>query len=123
VNLQHETGLLAQLSCSFDAGLHRHALVVGDNGVIETNYPNHTSDQQPATFTITHGNSFTPRIERPGFAQTDGFLAEFESFADTIAHGEDHWTGVTTDESIDIARTLEAIAKSFQTGKVTSLEP
>jgi predicted dehydrogenase len=122
-NLYHKNGVLAQLSCSFDAGLHRHALITGDNGVIETKYPNHTSNQQPAAFTVTQGNSFAPKIEELSFVQTNGFFAEFESFADTIARGSEYWTGVETDESIDIAKTLEAIALSFQTNKVVDVEP
>ncbi len=39
--IDFESGLLAQISCSFATGFHRHALIAGDNGIIETDYTNH----------------------------------------------------------------------------------
>jgi predicted dehydrogenase len=114
-NLEHEDGLLAQFSCTFDAGLHRHALIIGDGGVIETGYPNHTNTR-PSSFRIVHGASFTPEVEDISFPQIDGFLAEMEAAAAMITSGERQWPGVDATQSIDIARTLEAIARSAKTG-------
>ena len=41
--LRYADGRIAQLSCAMDGGGHRQALVVGTDGVLETEYLNHTA--------------------------------------------------------------------------------
>jgi xylose dehydrogenase (NAD/NADP) len=110
--LEFANGLLAQMSCSFAACYHRHALIAGDKGTIETTYLNHPPIGGPPTLTIRRGltvNDVPETIEVPS---CDGFLAEAESFQKLVAYGPEHWTGATPDESIDIALTLDAILQS-----------
>ena len=113
--LEFSSGLIAQISSSFDTALHRHATIVGTRAVIQTGYSNHTSN--PATFVIRSGygqDGIEKTVPAPGMS---GFLAEAESFADLIQHGPPGWNGVTNQESVDILVTLEAILLSAQTGK------
>ena len=119
--LEHSSGLLAQISCSFGTAVHRHALIAGEAGVIETSYSNHTSADQPAVLQIKRGTSWEARYETVSLLETNGFLAEVESFADMITIGSDSWTGIRSNESIDVARTLEAIAASARSRSAVEL--
>jgi predicted dehydrogenase len=115
-SLEHGNGLLAQISTSFATARHRHAFIAGDAGSIGTTYLNDTSAAFPAILEVKRGTGWDAQRETIENATTDGFLAEAESFCDLVTHGWDRWTGVTPDESIDIAVTLEAIAASARTG-------
>lgn len=114
--LEFPSGALAQISCSFATAFHRHALIVGDGGTIETTYLNHPPVGGPPILTIRRGttNAVVPEIVEvpPG----NGFLAEAESFERLLRHGPEQWTGATPEESIDIALTLDAILESARSG-------
>jgi hypothetical protein len=43
--LHYADGRRAQLSCAMDAANHRHAIIAGTAGTIESEYLNHTSTQ------------------------------------------------------------------------------
>jgi predicted dehydrogenase len=104
-------GVLAQISCSFATAFHRHAIIAGDDGIIETDFTNHAWAGQPAV-KLRRGLGFrTPyeTLECPG---GDGFRLEAEEFAKLANGDQTEWHGASPDESLDIARTLDAIAKS-----------
>lgn len=115
--LEHANGVLAQISCSFGTAVHRHAIIAGSEGAVETSYSNHTSPLLPAVLQLKRGTSWEAAYERVALPETNGFLAEAESFADFVA-GSGPWTGATPDQSVDIARTLDAIAASAR-GRVS----
>jgi predicted dehydrogenase len=115
-SLEFASGLLAQVSCSFATTRHRHAFIAGDLGSIRTTYFNDTSDALPPLLEVKRGGGLDAKPEIIETAQTNGFLAEAESFAQLVRHGWKRWTGVTPEESIDIALTLEALATSARTG-------
>jgi predicted dehydrogenase len=115
-SLEFAGGLLAQISTSFATARHRHAFIAGDAGSIGTTYLNDTSAAFPATLELKRGTGWDAQRETIVNAVTSGFLAEAESFCDMLMHGPERWTGVTAEESIDIALTLEALAKSARTG-------
>jgi D-xylose 1-dehydrogenase (NADP+, D-xylono-1,5-lactone-forming) len=121
--LEFASGLLAQMSCSFATCYHRHALIAGDNGTIETTFLNHPPIGGPPTLTIRRGVAITVTPETIEVAGGNGFLAEAESFQKLVAHGPEHWTGATPDESIDIALTLDAILQSARSGASVTLSP
>jgi xylose dehydrogenase (NAD/NADP) len=110
--LEFGGGLLAQATCSFDACLHRQALIAGSGGTIQTTFLNHTSVSAPGSLQLRVGfdtNAIDSVVET---AAANGFLAEAESFAALIHEGPAHWNGATPEESIDIALTVEAILQS-----------
>jgi xylose dehydrogenase (NAD/NADP) len=113
--LEFENGIFAQVSCSFATAYHRHALIAGDEGIIETTYLNHPPIGGAPEIFLRRGVTVNTPRERIETAGGNGFLGEAESFQRLVAHGPAHWTGATPEESIDIAATLEAIAKSAKT--------
>lgn len=115
-SLEFADGLLAQISCSFATARYRQAHIVGDAGLIETNYHNDTSATQPPIIQIRRGVGYDAPRETIECAATGGFLAEAESFCELLKGGWDRWSGVTPDESIDIMLTLEAFAASIRSG-------
>ncbi|HEY7904614.1 MAG TPA: Gfo/Idh/MocA family oxidoreductase [Casimicrobiaceae bacterium] len=114
--LEFASGLLAQVSCTFDTARHRHAFIAGDAGSIATPYFNDTSAAFPPRFELRRGTGWDAQRETVETAAVSGFLAEAESFHDLVRGGWSHWTGATPDESIDIALTLDALAQSARSG-------
>jgi predicted dehydrogenase len=115
--LEHPSGFLAQIACCIASGWHRHALIAGEDGVLETNYFNHfPRGDATAAVVLKRGTKESSPVERIEVAGGNGFLAEADSFADLVASGPAHWTGVTEQESIDIMLTIEAMLRSARTG-------
>jgi predicted dehydrogenase len=111
-SLEFESGLIAQVSCTFATARHRHAFIAGEEGTIETTYFNDTSAAFPPIVEVRRGKGWDAQREVVETESTNGFLAEAEAFRALVVDGPSHWTGATPDESIDIALTLEAIAAS-----------
>ncbi len=114
--LEFDSGLFAQITCSFSACLHRQALIAGSNGVIQTTYLNHTSSAAQAVLQLRVG---TDKDAVDSFVQTsavNGFLAEAEAFERLVRGGPTQWSGTTPEESIDIMLTLDAIRASARSG-------
>ena len=119
--LEHPGGLLAQFSCSFSTARHRRATLVGDEGTIITTYYNDTNDMLPPLIDISRGVAWDSPRETMTLPAMPGFLAEAEGFAALVRDGWSAWPGATPEESTDIARTLEALKESAQTGRVVAL--
>ena len=105
-----------------DAALHRHAVIVGSEGVITTEYLNHTSDPG-----IEHPWGYTPsqlRVRRSGNAAFEtihsptgsGFRFTAEAFAAVLARGDLAAVERASHASLDIAATLQAIVSSAGSG-------
>ncbi len=114
--MEFQDGVLAQISCSFSTVRHRHAFIAGDAGSIETTYYNDTSSAFPPLLEVRRGTGWDAAREVIETAAIAGFLAEAESFHDLVRGGWSHWTGATPEESVDIARTLDALATSSREG-------
>ncbi|TCR61742.1 Gfo/Idh/MocA family oxidoreductase [Bosea sp. BK604] len=114
--LEFPGGALAQISCSFATAFHRHALIAGDAGTIETTYLNHPPVGGPPILTVRRGTLNTVEPDIVEVAPGNGFRAEAEAFERLLRHGPEHWTGATPEESIDIALTLDAILESARSG-------
>jgi predicted dehydrogenase len=120
--LYYADGAVAQMSCAMDAALHRHAIIVGSEGVITTEYLNHTSE--PGT---EHPWGYTPsrlRVRRSGNAAFEsihsptgsGFRFAAEAFAAVLARGDFAAIERAAQASLDIAATLQAIVTSAGSG-------
>jgi D-xylose 1-dehydrogenase (NADP+, D-xylono-1,5-lactone-forming) len=119
--LEFEGGLLAQVSSSFATGFHRHAQICGDAGFIDTAYLNHPPMSAPAQIQIRRGPTAAIPIENVPVPEGNGFLLEAESFARMVTSGPSAWNGATPVQSIDIAYTLEAMAKSARSGQTVDV--
>ena len=122
-SIEFASGILAQISCSFATARHRHAFIAGDAGSIVTTYLNDTSAALPPVLELKRGIGWDTQRELIENASTNGFLAEADSFHDLVVHGWDQWAGVSPQESIDIALTLEALAVSARGGVATEVAP
>jgi predicted dehydrogenase len=119
--LEFPSGAIAQVNCSMATAAHRHALIAGDAGVIETGYANHAlPGSATLPLRIRRGTAGTLPMETVELPAGDGFRAEAESFAALLRTGGG-WTGATEQESLDIAATLAAIAQSAPTGAWVTL--
>lgn len=114
--LEFPSGLLGQVSCSFAVAFHRHAMIAGENGVIETTYSNHPPADGAPRVIIKRGTTAAAGFEAIEVLGGSGFLAEAESFARLVAGGPSEWHGVTPVESVDIMLTLDAMRKSARSG-------
>jgi predicted dehydrogenase len=114
--LEFPSGAIAQVNCSMATAAHRHAVIAGDAGVIETGYANHAlPGAATLPLRIRRGVQGTLPMETLDLPAGDGFRAEAESFGALVRTGAG-WTGATEQESLDIAATLAAIAESAPTG-------
>ena len=120
--LEYPDGLLAQISCSFTTARHRHAFIAGDAGSIATTFFNDTGAAFPPLVDVRRGTGWDAAREVIETEALAGFLAEAESFHDLVRFGWDRWTGATAAESIDIAKTLDAIAASSRDGVPVEVE-
>lgn len=120
--LEFPSGLLAQISCSFDTAMHRRAFVAGSEGIIETSYWNNTSAERLPTVTLKRGTSWTVGFETITTEPANGLRAEAEDFARLLTDGWPAWSGATETESVDIALMLEAIARSARAGTPIDLD-
>lgn len=116
-------GLLAQVSCSFGTARHRHAVIIGDAGMITTTYLNDTSPALPPRIEVRRGAGYDATRESILTAEANGFLAEADAFADLVRHGWSRWPGATPEESADTVRILEALATSARDGGTIDIAP
>ena len=116
VSLVFPGGLLAQAACSFDTVVHRQAVIMGDDGVIETTYANHT-DRIASVIRIRRGTGRDAPFEELPTPAMNGFLAEADSFAELVSGGE--WNGITEVESVDVAAMLDAARTQVQAAAVS----
>jgi len=121
--LEFASGLLAQMACSFSTSYHRHAMISGETGVIETNYLNHPPLGGSPALTIRRGATVVTTLETVEAPGGNGFLFEAESFQKLVTLGPAHWTGTTPEESIDIALTLDAILQSIRSQSAAMVAP
>jgi len=115
-SLEHRSGFLAQISCSFMTALHRQALIAGSAGMLQSTYWNTPPPGVPAIVQLKRGIGADSPFEDIEVPAVNGFRAEAESFARAIRLGPGHWNGATPEESLDIAATLEAILESARAG-------
>ncbi len=119
--LEFPSGLLAQISCSFATARHRHAVIIGDAGMITTTFLNDTSPALPPRLEVRRGTGWDATRETIETATASGFRAEAESFADLVRQGLARWTGATPEESVDTMLALEALAESAREGRAVDM--
>ncbi len=127
--LYYADGRRAQLFCAMNTANHRRATVVGSQGVIETEYLNHTAMQPgdnphgylPSQLRVRRGIAFNIPFEEVRSAAGSGFLFAAEAFAQLVR--EENTTEIErlAQVSIDIAATLEAISESARQGVPVAL--
>jgi predicted dehydrogenase len=123
--LHYADGRRAQLSCAMDSAYHRHALIVGSQGVVETDYANHSADAVgadargwlPSLMRVRRGSGGLTPFETVQAPSGSGFRFAAEAFARVVAARDFAAVERAAAASIDIAATLEAIALSAREGR------
>lgn len=129
--LEFADGRHAQLVCAMDQAVYRHATIVGSDGVIETDYFNHTSTQPtghplgflPSHLRVRRGVGNAALFEDVASATGSGFAFAAEAFARLVREQDFAAAGRAAQASIDIARSLQAIARSARLGQAVELPP
>ncbi len=119
--LDFDGELIAQIACSFGTALHRHALVSGSAGSLETGYYNHPPAGR-ATISLRRGDLRSYDTETIETEARDGFVVEAEGFARHIRDGDAGWDGMTASESIDTLAMIEALLASARTGVAVDVQ-
>jgi predicted dehydrogenase len=127
--LHYADGRRAQLSCAMDTATHRHATIVGTQGVIETEYLNHTSSQRgshefgylPSQLRLRRGAFNTVAFEDIRSGVGSGFRFAAEAFAKVIAEQDFAAVARAAQASLDNAATLEALGRSAREGQVVEV--
>ena len=112
----------AQMSCAMNVANHRRAVIMGTGGTIETEYINHPSDAVPSQLRIRRGIANTIPFEDIAAPNGSGFRYEAEAFAAMIRTNDAAGFEEAARFSVDIAATLEAIAKSARSGSAVLLD-
>lgn len=126
--LHFADGRRAQLSCAMDMANHRRATIMGSQGTIETEYLNHTSDGPghpwgylPSQLRVRRGIANSIPFEDIRSGTGSGFRFGAEAFARVVADQDFDAIARAAAASLDIAATLEAIARSAREGRVVAL--
>jgi predicted dehydrogenase len=115
--LEYPGGGIAQVSCSFVTGIHRRAIIAGSEGVIDTDYNNHTSRLAEPSFRIRRGSDWRGEAEVVPVPRHDGFQCELDAFADMIARADTAAITARRTASLDNAWTLAAILDCARAGR------
>ena len=114
-------GVLAQIACSFGTARHRHAMIIGDTGSIETTFYNDTSEKLPPQLVIKRSTAFDAPSEIVALEPALGFRVQGEAFYGLVRNGWANWPGATPTETTDIMLTIDALATSAKDGKVVAI--
>ena len=120
-SLEFADGRTASIACAMDSAYNRHATITGTAGVMQTNYVNHTERELPSQLLVRRTAAKTSNFENVRFATGSGFKFTVEAFADVVRRGDFAAIERVEQASLDIARTLEAIALSARSGKSVTL--
>ncbi len=128
--LMYSGGRTAQLFCAMNLGYHRVATILGSNGVIETEFLNHTSEDPnhplkylPSLMRVRKGFAGTIALEEVKSATGSGFAFCAEAFAKLIHTRDFAAIERAASASCDIAATLEAIGLSSRCGRPEDVKP
>ena len=128
--LLYANGRVAQMSCAMNAANHRYATIVGSAGTIETEYLNHTGPGPgmapgylPSRMRLRRGIANTIPFEHIASGMGSGFRFCAEAFAKLVSSRDFAAMERAAQASIDIASTLEAIARSARSGQVENVAP
>ena len=126
--LFYSGGRTAQLFCAMNVGYHRVATILGSNGVIETEFLNHTSEDPahplkylPSLMRVRQGIAGTLPLQTVRSATGSGFAFCAEAFTQVIQAQDFAAIDRAALASCSVAQTLEAIAQSAAAGQPVAL--
>lgn len=129
--LEYPGGAVAQVACSFETAPHRHAVVTGSDGLLETGYPNHTRPAPPAGpparpgegLRVRRGQSWDAAVEHVPVPAASGFVGELAAFAAMARAPGGPVERDARRRSFDDAAALDALRASAREGRVVEVPP
>jgi predicted dehydrogenase len=120
--LHFSGGRSAQIACAMNAAPVRQALICGTRGVIDTEFLNHTgAGFQASRLRVRRGITVNVAFEDVPAPTGSGFRFAAEAFATVIAQRDGAAIERAAQASLDIAATLEAVARSAREGTAIDL--
>ena len=119
--LFYANGRCAQLACAMDIANHRRAILIGTQGIVDTEFLNHTSEQVPSQLRLRRGTGFNIPFENIPSAMGNGFRFAAEAFAQVIAARDFAAIERAAAASRDNAATLDALARSAKLNQMVEL--
>jgi predicted dehydrogenase len=127
--LEYADGRRAQMSCAMDTASHRHATIVGTGGVIETGYPNHTSDGSgsdslgylPGRMQVRKRTAMAVPFETVEIPGGSGFRFAAEALARIVRERDTSAYTAAASASLGVAATMEAIHRSIRSGSTAAV--
>ncbi|WP_395702229.1 Gfo/Idh/MocA family protein [Aquabacterium sp.] len=119
--VHYANGAVAQIGCAMDTAPQRLALVVGNQGVIETDYLNHTSVARPGCLRVRRGAGWDSVAQDEPYALANGFRCEAEHFARQVALPALQRDREDEALSLQNMATLEALLRSAREGRAVNL--
>ena len=116
-----EGGALAQVNCSMDAVLYRQALIVGTQGLIETDYLNHTDGVRRGALGVRRDVGCDVPLESIDFERGNGFRYEAEHFAALVHAGGPRAAEGDALLSLQNMATQEALGQAARSGAVVQV--
>lgn len=118
-------GRRAQLACAMDTAAHRHATIACSQGVVETDFLNHTAepgapnplDLTPGLLRVRRGTGAGVPFESIACGTGSGFAFAVEALARVVAARDTAAIERAAQASLDIAATLEALVLSARAGR------
>lgn len=128
--LHHADGRRAQIAGAMDIGYVRHAVIAGSRGVIETDFMNHTAEPgvahphgyRPGTLRVRRGLGNDVPLQALHCPAGSGFRFAAEAFAQVVRAGDRAAIDRAARASLDLAATMEAIARALREGRSVDVE-
>lgn len=128
--LHHADGRRAQIAGAMDIGYVRHAVIAGSRGVIETDFMNHTAEPgqphphgyRPGTLRVRRGLGNDMPLQSVPCPAGSGFRFAAEAFAQVVRAGDRAAIDRAARASLDLAATMEAIARALREGRSVDVE-
>jgi predicted dehydrogenase len=123
-------GRTAQLSCAMNTANFRYATIVGSAGTLETEYLNHTTavagdnalGYLPSSMRLRAGIANSVPFEKISSPSGSGFRFAAEAFAKVVKARDFAAMDRAAQASLDIAATLEALARSAKSGRTETVD-
>ena len=112
-----------------NAANHRYATIVGSTGTLETEYLNHTAHAVgdnavgylPSSMRLRAGIANSVPFQAVSSPAGSGFRFAAEAFAKVVKAGDFAAVERAAQASLDIAATLEAMARSAKSGQTETV--
>jgi predicted dehydrogenase len=127
--LVYADGRRAQMSCAMNAANHRRATIAGSEGAIDTEFLNHTAvapgdnpyGYLPSQLRVRRGIANNVPFEDIHSPVGSGFRFAAEEFARIVREMDTAAIARMQKVSIDIAATLDALARAARSGAAVTL--